>query len=73
MDMIKYFVEAMPNLEEVVLYCDTRGEDDLKIVVSTAFQMLEKVASTKCNIRVVSDKTTLSSTVYSTSSTAGRI
>ncbi|XP_033136024.1 F-box/LRR-repeat protein At3g59210 [Brassica rapa] len=70
--IIKHFVETMPNLEEVVLYYVTRGDDDDPRIVSTAFQMFEKLASTKCKIRVVSDKITLSSTIVcSTSATTG--
>ncbi|CAA7016706.1 unnamed protein product [Microthlaspi erraticum] len=54
--MIKYFLETMPNLEQVILYYDTPFDDDMSLV-STALYMLEKVASTKCKIQVVSDST----------------
>ncbi|KAG7566481.1 FBD domain [Arabidopsis suecica] len=69
-DLIKHFLESMPNLEQVILYYDTPFDEDLKIV-STELQMLEKVASTKCKIQVISDNISYSSTVYSSSSTSG--
>ncbi|XP_024012971.1 F-box/LRR-repeat protein At3g59210-like [Eutrema salsugineum] len=68
MDLIKYFVETMPNLEQVILYYDTPIDFDLRIV-STQFQMLEKVASTKCKIQVISDNISFSTNVHSSSST----
>uniref|UniRef100_A0A1J3IYR3 F-box/LRR-repeat protein n=1 Tax=Noccaea caerulescens TaxID=107243 RepID=A0A1J3IYR3_NOCCA len=69
-DLIRYFVETMPNLEQVILYYDTPLDGDLSIV-STGFQMLEKVASTKCKIQVISDDISFSSTVHSSSLTNG--
>ncbi|KAG2324753.1 hypothetical protein Bca4012_039267 [Brassica carinata] len=66
-DLINYFVETMPNLEEVVLYYDTPFDSDLEIV-SNGFQQLEKVASTKCKIQVISDNISFSTTVHSSSS-----
>ncbi|ESQ44164.1 hypothetical protein EUTSA_v10005952mg [Eutrema salsugineum] len=66
-EMIKYFLETMPNLEQVILYYDTPFDVDLKIV-STQFQMLEKVASPKCNIQVISDNISFSTIVHSSSS-----
>ncbi|KAG2260770.1 hypothetical protein Bca52824_080064 [Brassica carinata] len=72
MDLINYFVETMPNLEEVVLYCVTPFDGYVEIV-SKGFQKLEKVASTKCKIRVISDEISFSSTVYSTSPRAGLV
>ncbi|KAF2588124.1 hypothetical protein F2Q70_00041129 [Brassica cretica] len=72
MDLIKYFVETMPNLEEVMLYYDSPTDGDLEIV-SRGFQKLEKVASTKCKIQVIFDEISFSSTVYSTSSTVGLV
>ncbi|KAF8110717.1 hypothetical protein N665_0079s0033 [Sinapis alba] len=71
-DLIEYFVETMTNLEEVILYYDAPSDGDLEIV-SKAFQRLEKVASTKCKIQVISDDISFSFTVYSTSSTAGLV
>lgn len=71
-DLIRYFVETMPNLEQVILYYDTPLDGDLSIV-STGFQMLEKVASTKCKIQVISDDISFSSTVHSSSSTNGLV
>ncbi|XP_056846936.1 F-box/LRR-repeat protein At3g59190-like [Raphanus sativus] len=68
-DLINYFVETMPNLEEVVLYYDTPFDSDLEIV-SNEFQQLEKVASTKCKIQVISDNISISTTVYSTQATS---
>ncbi|CAH2063577.1 unnamed protein product [Thlaspi arvense] len=41
-------------LEQVILHYDTPFDDDVS-TVSTALQMLEKVASTKCKIQVISD------------------
>lgn len=72
MDLIKYFVETMPNLEEEMLYYDSPTDGDLEIV-SRGFQKLEKVASTKCKIQVIFDEISFSSTVYSTSSTVGLV
>ncbi|CAH2063579.1 unnamed protein product [Thlaspi arvense] len=69
-ELIKHFVETMPNLEQVILYYDTPFDSDLSSV-STAFQMLEKVASTKCEIQVISDNISFSTTVHSSSSTSG--
>lgn len=69
-DLIEHFLESMPNLEQVILYYDTTFDDDLKIV-STQLQMLEKVASTKCKIQVISDNISYSFTVYSSSLTCG--
>ncbi|KAF8085191.1 hypothetical protein N665_0676s0005 [Sinapis alba] len=71
-DLINYFVESMPNLEQVVLYYDTPFDSDLEIV-SNGFQMLEKVGSTKCKIQVVSDNISFSSTVYSSPATSGLV
>lgn len=71
-DLINYFVETMPNLEEVVLYYDTPFDSDLEIV-SNEFQQLEKVASTKCKIQVISDNISFSTTVYSTQATSGLV
>ncbi|KAL1189742.1 F-box/LRR-repeat protein [Cardamine amara subsp. amara] len=71
-DLIKHFLETMPNLEQVILYYDTTFDDDLKIV-STQLQMLKKVASTKCKIQVISDNISYSSTVHSSSSTSGLV
>lgn len=68
-DLINYFVETMPNLEEVVLYYDTPFDSDLEIV-SNGFQQLEKVASTKCKIQVVSDSISFTTTVHSSSSSS---
>ncbi|KAG7634967.1 Leucine-rich repeat 2 [Arabidopsis suecica] len=69
-DLIEHFLESMPNLEQVILFYDTTYDDDLKIV-STQLQMLEKVASPKCKIQVISDNISYSFTVYSSSSTKG--
>ncbi|XP_010512152.1 PREDICTED: F-box/LRR-repeat protein At3g59190-like [Camelina sativa] len=71
-DLIKHFLEAMPNLEQVILYYDTPFDDDLKIV-STDLQMLKKVASTKCEIQVISDNISYSFTVHSSSSPSGLV
>nr|VDD62300.1 unnamed protein product [Brassica oleracea] len=71
-DLINHFVETMPNLEEVVLYYDTPFDSDLE-VVSNGFQQLEKVASTRCKIQVVSDNISFSTTVHSTSATSGLV
>ncbi|CAN7128704.1 unnamed protein product [Brassica rapa subsp. narinosa] len=68
-DLINYFVETMPNLEEVVLYYDTPFDSDLEIV-SNGFQQLEKVVSTKCKIQVVSDSISFTTTVHSSSSSS---
>lgn len=69
-DLIEHFLESMPNLEQVILFYDTTYDDDLKIV-STQLQMLEKVASPKCKIQVISDNISYSFTVYSSSSKKG--
>ncbi|CAA7017025.1 unnamed protein product [Microthlaspi erraticum] len=67
MDLIKHLVETMGNLEQVVIYYDTPIDGDLS-TVSTAFHMLDKVASAKCKIQVISDNISFSSTVHSSSS-----
>jgi len=71
-EVIKFFLETMPNLEQVILYYDTPFDDDLSIL-STELQMLEKVASPKCKIQVISDNISYSSTVHSSSSTSGLV
>lgn len=68
-DLINHFVQTMPNLEEVVLYYDTPFDSDLEIV-SNGFQQLEKVASTRCKIQVVSDNISFTATVHSSSSSS---
>ncbi|KAH0918943.1 hypothetical protein HID58_026603 [Brassica napus] len=69
LDLINHFVQTMPNLEEVVLYYDTPFDSDLEIV-SNGFQQLEKVASTRCKIQVVSDSISFTTTVHSSSSSS---
>ncbi|KAG7566482.1 Leucine-rich repeat 2 [Arabidopsis suecica] len=71
-EVIKYFLETMQNLEQVILYFDTPFDDDLS-VLSTELQMLEKVASPKCKIQVISDNISFSSTVHSSSSASGLV
>ncbi|KFK35153.1 hypothetical protein AALP_AA5G245400 [Arabis alpina] len=71
-EVIKYFLETMPNLEQVTLYWDTSFDDDLSIQL-TEFQMLEKVASPKCKIQIISDNISYSTTVHSSPSSNGLV
>ncbi|XP_019100977.1 PREDICTED: F-box/LRR-repeat protein At3g59210-like [Camelina sativa] len=71
-EVIKYFLQTMPNLEQVTLYFDTPFDNDLSIL-STELQALEKVASPKCKIQVISYNISFSSTVHSSSSTGGLV
>lgn len=53
-EQIKYFLETMPNLEQVIKYYNTATDEDV-IEISTQLQMLvSKVASSKCVVQMVS-------------------
>ncbi|KFK22644.1 hypothetical protein AALP_AAs42053U000100, partial [Arabis alpina] len=53
-EVIKYLLETMPNLEQVMIYYDTSIDDDPSIL-STEIQKLEEVALSKCKIQVLPD------------------
>lgn len=57
MEVIKYLLGTMPNLEQVIL--DYGRIDGDVMEVSTQLQMLHQVASPKCKIQVISDNITL--------------
>ncbi|EOA15802.1 hypothetical protein CARUB_v10007308mg [Capsella rubella] len=59
---VKHFLETMPNLENVTLYYNTPdGEDVMK--VCKQLQKIRRVASAKCNVQIISDNLSLSSTI----------
>ncbi|EOA23798.1 hypothetical protein CARUB_v10017012mg [Capsella rubella] len=61
---IKYFLEKMPRLEQLLVYYDTSYEPAV-LDLSKKLQMTSKVASPKCKIQVVSENLSLSCTVPS--------
>ncbi|KFK41209.1 hypothetical protein AALP_AA2G099500 [Arabis alpina] len=63
-EQVKHFLETMPNLEQLILYYDTSFEEYV-IEVSSQLQRLPKVASSKCNLQLISDQLSLSSTIPS--------
>ncbi|XP_010512148.1 PREDICTED: F-box/LRR-repeat protein At4g14103-like [Camelina sativa] len=60
---IKYFLETMPNLEQMILYYDTPVDKDVIEVSSQLERLVSKVASSKCIVQVISDNLSLSSTL----------
>ncbi|XP_010513719.2 PREDICTED: F-box/LRR-repeat protein At3g59190-like [Camelina sativa] len=70
LEVIKYFLETMPNLEEVILHYNTPYDEDVSMV-SGVLQLLGNLASPKCKIQVISDNISFSSTLHSSSSTSG--
>ncbi|ESQ44168.1 hypothetical protein EUTSA_v10005904mg [Eutrema salsugineum] len=53
-EQVEYFLELMPNLEQVILYYGTSFEEYVT-EVSTQLQRLPRVASLKCNVQLISD------------------
>ena len=62
-EQIKYFLETMPNLEEMILYYDTPIDEDVIEVSSQLQRLVSKVASSKCIVQVISDNLSLSSSL----------
>lgn len=60
---IKYFLETMPNLEQMILYYNTPFDEDVIEVSSQLERLVSKVASSKCIVQVISDNLSLSSTL----------
>lgn len=71
-EMIKYLLKTMPKLEQMILYYDTPYDEDL-IIVSGGLQLLERIASPKCKIKVISDNISFSSNVHSSLTTSGLV
>ncbi|CAA7056499.1 unnamed protein product [Microthlaspi erraticum] len=67
LEQIKHFLESMPHLEQLTICYDTSIDDNL-IKVSEELQKLPRVASPKCKIQVISNNTSLSFTLPSSSS-----
>lgn len=61
MKQVEYFLETMPNLEQLVIYYETSIDEDV-VEVFSQFQMVPREGLTKCNIQVISDNLSLSST-----------
>ncbi|EFH52751.1 predicted protein [Arabidopsis lyrata subsp. lyrata] len=64
MRQIKYFLEKMPRLEELIVYYNT-SYDPAVLELSKKLQKIPKIASPKCKIQVISENLSLSSTVPS--------
>ncbi|CAA0387382.1 unnamed protein product [Arabidopsis thaliana] len=64
MRQIKYFLEKMPRLEELVVYYNT-AYDPAVLELSKKLQKIPKIASPKCKIQVISENLSLSSAVPS--------
>lgn len=67
LEQIKHFLESMPHLEQLIIYCDKSIDGNL-VKVSKQLQEIPRVASAKCKIQVISDNLNLSFTVPSSSS-----
>ncbi|XP_024012970.1 putative F-box/FBD/LRR-repeat protein At3g59240 [Eutrema salsugineum] len=61
MEQVEYFLETMPNLEQLIIHYETYIDEDVEEVLSQ-FQMVPREGLTKCKIQVISDNLSLSST-----------
>ncbi|KAG7544181.1 F-box domain [Arabidopsis thaliana x Arabidopsis arenosa] len=61
-EQVKHFLKTMPNLEQMILYYDTPNDQDV-MKVCKKLQKLRRVASAKCNVKIISDNLSLSSTM----------
>ncbi|KAL9295512.1 putative FBD domain-containing protein [Arabidopsis thaliana] len=60
MDQVEYFLETMPNLEQLIIHYETSIDEDVEEVLSQ-FQMVPREGLTECRIQVISDNLVLSS------------
>ncbi|KAJ4884997.1 FBD-like domain family protein [Raphanus sativus] len=61
MEQVEYFLETMPNLEQLIIHYETSIDEDVVEVLSQ-FQMVSRECLSKCKIQVISDNLNLSST-----------
>lgn len=61
MEQVEYFLETMPNLEQLIIHYETSIDEDVVEVLSQ-FQMVSREGLSKCKIQVISDNLNLSST-----------
>lgn len=61
MEQVEYFLETMPNLEQLIIHFETDIDEDVLEVLSQ-FQMVSREGLSKCKIQVISDNLNLSST-----------
>lgn len=64
-EQIKHFLEKMPRLEQLVVYFDI-SYDPSVFELSKKLQSISTMASPKCNLQVISQNLSLSSTLPST-------
>ncbi|KAG7629060.1 putative FBD domain, leucine-rich repeat domain superfamily [Arabidopsis thaliana] len=60
MDQVEYFLETMPNLEQLIIHYEISIDEDVEEVLSQ-FQMVPREGLTECRIQVISDNLVLSS------------
>ncbi|KAG2252300.1 hypothetical protein Bca52824_082436 [Brassica carinata] len=60
MEQVEYFLETMPNLEQLIIHYETSIDEDVEEVLSQ-FQMVSREGLSKCKIQVISDNLNLSS------------
>ncbi|EOA25680.1 hypothetical protein CARUB_v10019031mg [Capsella rubella] len=60
MEQVEYFLETMPNLEQLIIHYETSIDEDVEEVLSQ-FQMVPREGLTNCQIQVISDNIHLSS------------
>ncbi|KAJ0255545.1 F-box/LRR-repeat protein [Hirschfeldia incana] len=61
MEQVEYFLETMPNLEQLIIHYETDIDEDV-VEVLRQFQMVSREGLSKCKIQVISDNLNLSST-----------
>ncbi|KFK35126.1 hypothetical protein AALP_AA5G240200 [Arabis alpina] len=64
LEQINYFLEKMPNLEQLIFYIDLQFEEaDLIAVFNLLHRLLNGIASSKCHIKIITEELCVSSTV----------
>lgn len=61
---IKYFLEKMARLEQLIVYFNTSSDHDV-FQLSKKLQKIPKIASPKCKMQIISENVSLSSTLPS--------
>ncbi|CAH8310535.1 unnamed protein product [Eruca vesicaria subsp. sativa] len=61
MEQVEYFLETMPNLEQLIIHYETDIDEDVEEVLRQ-FQMVSREGLSRCKIQVISDNLNLSST-----------
>ncbi|KAL0714834.1 hypothetical protein Bca4012_021813 [Brassica carinata] len=61
-EQIKHFLEKMPRLEQLIVYFDISYEPSV-FELSKKLQSIPRIASPKCNLQVISQNLSLSSTL----------